>query len=518
MPDIGESDERTGSWVCVCSQKSAERQHKAEKGSGSFERRTKEGVYGCAKSIQTLFTKAWNATVPPSCTRQRECERKAEAGPKGPGIPSSWVPKSDRRTRAGPEVTQLLPHTSSRRSSHRVYPRARRRGNRRSHAAPPLPRDVAPPPPNPEAAVSRPLSGGSGGGSAPAQARSAPRPAPQRQASRTLRTARESRALRRLLPPRPSRLHGPRSYWSEVRPPGGGKGTWGRPRQIIVDDDDSKIWSLYDAGPRSIRCPLIFLPPVSGTADVFFRQILALTGWGYRVIALQYPVYWDHLEFCDGFRKLLDHLQLDKVHLFGASLGGFLAQKFAEYTHKSPRVHSLILCNSFSDTSIFNQTWTANSFWLMPAFMLKKIVLGNFSSGPVDPMMADAIDFMVDRLESLGQSELASRLTLNCQNSYVEPHKIRDIPVTIMDVFDQSALSTEAKEEMYKLYPNARRAHLKTGGNFPYLCRSAEVNLYVQIHLLQFHGTKYAAIDPSMVNAEELEVQKGSLSISQEEQ
>lgn len=48
-------------------------------------------------------------------------------------------------------------------------------------------------------------------------------------------------------------------------------------------------------------------------------------------------------------------------------------------------------------------------------------------------------------------------------------------------VFDQSALSTEAKEEMYKLYPNARRAHLKTGGNFPYLCRSAEVNLYVQV-------------------------------------
>lgn len=94
-------------------------------------------------------------------------------------------------------------------------------------------------------------------------------------------------------------------------------------KKIIVDDDDSKIWSLYDAGPRNIRCPLIFLPPVSGTADVFFRQILALTGWGYRVIALQYPVYWDHLEFCDGFRKLLDHLQLDKVHLFGASLGGF---------------------------------------------------------------------------------------------------------------------------------------------------------------------------------------------------
>lgn len=38
------------------------------------------------------------------------------------------------------------------------------------------------------------------------------------------------------------------------------------------------------------------------------------------------------------------------------------------------------------------------SFWLMPAFMLKKIVLGNFASGPVDPEMADGIDFMVDRV------------------------------------------------------------------------------------------------------------------------
>ncbi|XP_069481187.1 maspardin isoform X2 [Ambystoma mexicanum] len=233
---------------------------------------------------------------------------------------------------------------------------------------------------------------------------------------------------------------------------------------------------------------------------------------------LQYPIYWDHLEFCDGFRKLLDDLHLDRVHLFGASLGGFLAQKFAEYTHKSPRVQSLVLCNSFSDTSIFNQSWTASSFWLMPAFMLKKIVLGNFASGPMDRVMANGIDFMVDRLESLSQSELASRLTLNCQNSYVEPHKIRDIAVTIMDVFDQSALSTDAKEEMYKLYPNARRAHLKTGGNFPYLCRSAEVNIYVQIHLRQFHGTRYAAIDPAMVNAEELEVQKGNLTSNQDDQ
>lgn len=39
-----------------------------------------------------------------------------------------------------------------------------------------------------------------------------------------------------------------------------------------------------------------------------------------------------------------------------------------------------------------------------------------------------------------------------------------------------------------------------------------------QIHLLQFHGTRYAAIDPSMVSAEELEVQKISLHSSSEQE
>lgn len=71
---------------------------------------------------------------------------------------------------------------------------------------------------------------------------------------------------------------------------------------------------------------------------------------------------WD---FVCANRMMTKNSPVSQVHLFGASLGGFLAQKFAECTHKSPRVHSLILCNSFSDTSIFNQTWTANRWCLM---------------------------------------------------------------------------------------------------------------------------------------------------------
>jgi maspardin len=95
--------------------------------------------------------------------------------------------------------------------------------------------------------------------------------------------------------------------------------------------------------------------------SVFRLQTLPLdlSSKGYRVIAAEYPTYWTLREFLTGFSKLLDHLNLDRVHILGASLGGFLAQKFAESTTHSPRVQSLFLCNSFADTSIFNHTDSA---------------------------------------------------------------------------------------------------------------------------------------------------------------
>ncbi|KAK3735179.1 hypothetical protein QZH41_018140 [Actinostola sp. cb2023] len=227
-------------------------------------------------------------------------------------------------------------------------------------------------------------------------------------------------------------------------------------RRVIVDSAGEKEWVIYDAGPKSVRSPLICLPPASGTSDVFFKQLLTLSSLGYRVISLEYPVYWTYTEWTEGFKKLLDYLHLDKVHLFGASLGGFLAQKFCEMTAKNPRVQSLVLCNSFADTSVFQQTTSSSAFWVMPSFLLKKMIMNNFNVAIVDEDIADSIDFMVERLEGMGRSELASRLTLNCVDSYVEPQKLQNIAITIID-----------------------------------------------IHLRQFMGTRYSAIDTEVLTEED---------------
>lgn len=64
----------------------------------------------------------------------------------------------------------------------------------------------------------------------------------------------------------------------------------------------------------------------------------------------------------------------------------------------SQQVKFLISPLNFLTGLTFVLIFNFNSFWLMPAFMLKKIVLRNFAKGPLDSKMADAIDFMVDRV------------------------------------------------------------------------------------------------------------------------
>lgn len=48
---------------------------------------------------------------------------------------------------------------------------------------------------------------------------------------------------------------------------------------------------------------------------------------------------------------------------------------------------------------------------------------------------------------------------------------------------DYSAVPQQLKEQLNERYPGARRAVLKTGGDFPFLSRPDEVNLYLQVFL-----------------------------------
>ncbi|XP_019446673.1 PREDICTED: maspardin [Lupinus angustifolius] len=243
----------------------------------------------------------------------------------------------------------------------------------------------------------------------------------------------------------------------------------------------TKQWRYYDFGPKSVP-PLICLPGTAGTADVYYKQIMSLSLKGYRVISVDIPRVWNHTEWIQAFEKFLDAIDVHHIHLYGTSLGGFLAQLFA---HKRPRrVRSLVLSNSFLDTQSFSAAmpWAPIVSWT-PSFLLKRYVLTGIRDGPLEPFIADSVDFVVSQVETLSKDDLASRLKLTTDDASVGPLLLSDSLITIMDTNDLCAIPQELKDQLSERYPEARRAYLKTGGDFPFLSRPDEVNLHLQLHL-----------------------------------
>jgi len=273
-------------------------------------------------------------------------------------------------------------------------------------------------------------------------------------------------------------------------------------QRLNIDSFNDKVFKFYDYGPKEVA-PLIFIPGASGTAEVFYKQFLSLCPKGYRLISIQFPPYMTHDQWCKAFDRFLDKIGVDKVHLFGTSLGGYLAQCFIQY--RPQRVLSLILCNAFADTQYYKDNAPcAGMFPLMPEFVLKRMILNNFPEGKLESDVADSVDFMVQQLESLNQSELASRLTLNCLESSLKPAELPfdKTKITMIDCLDEVALPERVREELYKLYPEAKIAELKVGGNFPYVSKPDETNLYIEVHL---RGVGLLVNKPTLTEFEEKE-------------
>ncbi|CAM0910668.1 unnamed protein product [Alopecurus aequalis] len=243
----------------------------------------------------------------------------------------------------------------------------------------------------------------------------------------------------------------------------------------------SKLWRYYDFGPKAVP-PLICIPGIASTADVYYKQIMSLSMKGYRVISIDIPQVWNHLEWIHSFEKFLDSMNIHHVHIYGTSLGGFLAQIFAQ--QRPRRVKSLVLSNTFLETHKYAAAmpWSPVVNWT-PSFLLKRYLLTGIRDGPHEPFIADSVDFVVGQVETLSREDLSSRLMLNVNVASVGSLSPPDSVITIMDTNDYSAVPQQLKDQVSERYPGARRAVLRTGGDFPFLSRPDEVTLYLQLHM-----------------------------------
>jgi len=250
------------------------------------------------------------------------------------------------------------------------------------------------------------------------------------------------------------------------------------PRKAVLVPGN-KTWIYYDFGPANMT-PLVMIGGTSSSAETFFYQVVGLGSRGYRVISAQYPAYMDVNAWVGGLKAFLASLNINQCHLFGASLGGYLALHFlSQHPHS---VLSLALCNAFADTMPFKQSkpWMAMVKY-SPEFYLKKYVLDSFPTASEHP---EVIDFAVEQLESLKREDLCARLLLNCLQTPLPPIKhFEQSHITIIDSNDDVILPDSMRSRLYDRFPDAKPAWLKKGGDFPFLSAPDEIILHLQIHL-----------------------------------
>lgn len=237
-------------------------------------------------------------------------------------------------------------------------------------------------------------------------------------------------------------------------------------------------WVYYDIGPKDVPA-LLLIPGTSGTAEMYFYQCLSLGSRGYRVISVSPGAYWTYESWVQGLHDFMAQKKLGPVHLFGASLGGYLALHYAAVHPQN--VRSLLLSNAFCDTQPFEQgTMFVTSLGYMPEFYVKKWVLESFPARSVNPA---AVDFMVSTFETLSRDVVASRLTLNCLQGQLGPVDVQESKMVFIDSYDDVVLPSAMRLRLYERFPNVKQALLKQGGDFPVLSMPDEVILHIMVHL-----------------------------------
>lgn len=117
----------------------------------------------------------------------------------------------------------------------------------------------------------------------------------------------------------------------------------------FVELPNVRLWILDTGGSGE---PVILMHPRTGHSDIWQYTLTALAEAGYRGIAVDSPGWGkstvragqDIVPVADTLDALFDHLQLDKVHLVGTAMGGYVVLDYAAW--QPERIRSLVIAAS----------------------------------------------------------------------------------------------------------------------------------------------------------------------------
>lgn len=219
--------------------------------------------------------------------------------------------------------------------------------------------------------------------------------------------------------------------------------------------------------------PVVFLPGAQGTAETWFKQLLA---WGGRrpLVSVTYPALTDGAQLADFTAALADALELPTFDLVGTSLGGYVAQWVA--VRHPGRVHRVVVGNSFQDPTPSQSPEKRQAVERRDADTIKAEALARVQASPDGELKSVQLDLMGQRQSA----ELLRARMLAVQVATPVPLLgIPDDRLLLIECDNDPLIGAPTRQAIRARYPGAQAVVVEGGGHYPYILKPDAYNAAV---------------------------------------
>ncbi len=230
-------------------------------------------------------------------------------------------------------------------------------------------------------------------------------------------------------------------------------------------------WEYLITGSGDIT--VLFLHGMAGAWDIWWQQIMALHEH-FRTISVTYPPLPTLTALEQGILALLDQEGIEKVHLVGTSLGGYLAQYL--FSRQPHRVLRVVLSNTFPPNPLIAQKHRFTGKWL--PFIPETFLLHQFrkhvqrviypASGYDELTRAMLLEMFQGRIR---KAHILARF--RCVVEHFPLH-VPEMPLLIFESANDPLIEPDLRTRLREAYPQARVVTFPDAGHFPYLNRAQE--------------------------------------------
>jgi pimeloyl-ACP methyl ester carboxylesterase len=216
---------------------------------------------------------------------------------------------------------------------------------------------------------------------------------------------------------------------------------------------------------------VLFLHGMMGAYDIWWQQMNALAP-DYRVISVTYPPV-DTLEgMSQGVLAVLDAEGVERTHVVGSSLGGYLAQYLvATYPN---RVQKAVFGNTFPPNDVYAEK-NARLIKILP-FLPSWLVMNVFRQStqenvyPASGHSALVLAYLLEQTYGrMSKAQVAARAKAVIEPFTPPRPEELGIPVMIIESDNDPLVPEVLREQLKTTYPTARVETLHDAGHFPYL-------------------------------------------------